>query len=70
MVGLSTLSIPLSFYNIQIEEEVIIQMHDQNTLQYNIKFPPGYYDSVQSSLWSISSAIQEQKEYWKVKRKK
>lgn len=39
VVGLSALTIPLSFYNIENEEELIIQMRDKNTLQYNIKFP-------------------------------
>ena len=69
MVGLSALSIPLSFYNIENEEEVIIQMRDKNTLQYNIKVPPEYYDSVQSILGSIPTIIQEQKKYRKSEEK-
>ena len=69
VVGLSALTIPLSFYNIKNEEELIIQMRDKNTLQYNIKFPPGYYDSVQSILGSIPTIIQEQKKYRKSEEK-
>jgi hypothetical protein len=63
IVGLSSLSIPWSFYNIPQEENVVLQNDD---IQYDIKLSPGYYDSVESIINIINEdqklTQQEQKE--------
>jgi len=65
VVGLTGLSIPWSFYNIEKEEELIIQIRDKNIVQYAVKFPAGYYESVHSVLDIIRMTLPKQmkKEY-------
>jgi len=60
VVGLMGISIPWSFYNIRHEQEIIIQTEGKKRTQYNIKFPPGYYDSVPTLLESIPQMIETQ----------
>jgi len=60
VVGVTGITIPWSFYNLQHEEEIIIQTRGKKKTEYNIKFPPGYYDSVPRMLESIPRILQDQ----------
>jgi len=64
VVGLTGISIPWSFYNIVRKEEIIIHTAGKKKTEYNIKFSPGYYDSVDTLLQSIPQLVEaEQRKY-------
>ena len=59
VVGLCGISIPWSFYNIRKEEQIIIQIVGKKKIQYEIKIPPGYYDSIESIVNIIKQVLAE-----------
>jgi len=46
VVGLSSVCIPWSFYNIRKEEQVVVHINGKSELRYEVNFYPGYYDSI------------------------
>lgn len=46
VVGLSSVYIPWSFYNIRKEEQVVVHIQGKKEMRYEVNFYPGYYDSI------------------------
>ena len=59
VVGLSSVTIPWSFYNIAQEERIHFQIGGKRKIKNEIKILPGYYESIQSILKIIKPKLQE-----------